>query len=68
MTLQADDMVGAGRASDPSRPVTRTVVHYEPCHLIDPGDAARELGKRPRQLLGLVIARDLDNQFHLSTP
>jgi hypothetical protein len=62
---QRDDVVDAVRARHLDGRVGRAVVDDQPLDLVDPLDLAREVGERRRQLLGLVVAWDLDDQLHL---
>ncbi len=57
-------VVDAVRAGHLCRAVARPVVDDEPLHLIHPGDRARKPGERPRQLVLLVLAGDLDDELH----
>jgi hypothetical protein len=51
------------RARHLDRAVGRSVVDDEPLDRVDAGDLTGEVAERPRELLFLVLAGDLDDQF-----
>jgi hypothetical protein len=61
---QANDVLDAERARDVDRRVGRAVVDHEPLDRVEAVEPARQIGQRGRQLLGLVLAGNLDDQLH----
>ena len=59
----ADDVMCAPHARDLRRVVGAAIVDDEDLDRIDSGNAARQRGERRRQILRLVQAGNLDNQF-----
>ena len=57
------DVIDAVRARDLRRAIGAAVVDDQPLDDVDAGHLARQLGKRDRERLGLVEARDLDDEL-----
>ena len=60
---EADHVVDAAGAGDLGRAVARAVVDHQPLDDVDAGDGGRQVAQRAGERLGLVQARDLDDQL-----
>ena len=68
VAAQADDVIDAGSARDVGRAVARPVVDDEHLDDVDARDGSRQIGQRRRQRLGLVEARNLDDELRHTVP
>ena len=60
---EAHHVVDAAGAGDLGRAVARAVVDHQPLDDVDAGHGGRQIAQRAGQRLGLVQARDLDDQL-----
>ena len=61
--VMAHDVIDAALDRDPDRLILAPVVYDQPFDAIEPRHVARKLRQGDRQCLGLVVARDLDDEL-----